>query len=191
MSWMEAHDAAAVAQVLAGDQDAFQILVKRYSHGVFRLAFRVTNNEQDAEDVVQETFLRAYRRLKQFESRSNFSTWLYRITVNCALDLVRKRRRHEEHHELDFSGEEEMAFDAVDDGPTPERLVLGSEVRRKVDAVLSKLSVKERIAFLLRHSEGMSIEEIGGVLGMRESATKNSIFRAVQKLRQELQLVMD
>jgi RNA polymerase sigma-70 factor, ECF subfamily len=82
---MEQNDGVAVALAQAGDSDAFHALVERHSRAIFRLAYCMTSNEQDAEDVVQETFLRAYKRLKQFESRANFGTWLHRIAVNCAL----------------------------------------------------------------------------------------------------------
>ncbi len=191
MNRMEGVDRAAVAQVLAGDEDAFRALVERHSRAIFRLAYRMTANEQDAEDVVQETFLRAFRQLKRFESRSSFSTWLYRIAVNCSLDFIRKRRRHDEHHTPDSPSEEETMHEVMDGRPTAERLVFSAEVQKRVDSVLSSLGPKERAAFSLRHFEGMSIEEIGSVLGLRDSATKNSIFRAVQKLRRELQPVAD
>jgi RNA polymerase sigma-70 factor (ECF subfamily) len=92
---MDESDAAAVARACAGDAEAFRVLVDRYSRKVFRLAYRMTRNEHDAEDVVQEAFLRAYRRLKQFESRSSFGTWIFRIAVNAALDLTRKLGRYE------------------------------------------------------------------------------------------------
>ena len=86
ISRMENSDAAAVARVRAGDPDAFRVLVERHSRSVFRLAFRMTGNEQDAEDLVQETFLRAYRQLGRFDGAAGFSTWLYRIAANCSLD---------------------------------------------------------------------------------------------------------
>lgn len=189
---MEASDAATVSQILAGDQDAFQILVERHSRNIFRLAFRMTGNEQDAEDVVQETFLRAYRRLGQFEARANFGTWLYRVTVNCALDLMRKKDRQEKDRVSAPPAEEEepdllASLPAAE--PTPERLLLSAEVQRHVDTALAELTVRERAAFALRHFEGKSIEEIGRILGLRTSATKNTVFRAVKKLRQALQPV--
>ncbi len=96
---MEESDAAAVSRARSGDSQAFRLLVEHHSRNIFRLAYRMTGNEQDAEDVVQETFLKAFRQLNGFEERSNFSTWLYRIGVNCALDLLRKRRRHDEFQE--------------------------------------------------------------------------------------------
>jgi len=101
---MEESDAVAVANARDGDQDAFRVLVERHSHALFRLAFRMTGNEQDAEDIVQDTLLRAYRQLDKFESRANFGTWLHRIAANCALDLLRKRKRREDKcDQVDFA----------------------------------------------------------------------------------------
>jgi len=183
---MEGSDAVAVAQACAGDADAFRALVDRYSRRIFRLAYRMTANEQDAEDVVQETFLRAYRRLAQFESRANFGTWVFRIAVNAALDLMRKRQRHEQRPSAAGSDSEQMPSLSSSD-PAPDRLVFSAEVKQRVASVLAGLTATERTAFVLRHFEGMSIEEIGDVLGLRESATKNTVFRAVQKLRKQLE----
>src|SRR6202047_2973434 len=98
---MEQTEAAAIDRAKAGDGDAFRTLVERHSRSVFRLAYRMTGNEQDAEDVVQETFLRAYKQLSHYESRSSFSTWLYRIASNYSLDLIRMRKRHEDKREND------------------------------------------------------------------------------------------
>src|SRR5215472_4457737 len=89
---MEVTDAAVVAQVLAGDRDAFRVLVDRYSRSIFRVAYRMTGNRQDAEEIVQETFLRAYKSLERFELRANLGTWLYRIAVNRALDFLSSRQ---------------------------------------------------------------------------------------------------
>jgi len=194
---MERSDAAAVAQVLAGDQDAFRVLVERYSRNVFRVAFRMTGNSHDAEDVVQEAFLRAYRGLKQFELRANFGTWLYRVTVNCALDFRRKRERQGKEvqpgpaPEIDQTESRDVLESFPDPGPTPERLVLSGEAQSRMESALGRLSGRERAAFMLRHFEGLSIEEIGRVLGLRTSATKNTVFRAIQKLRRALEPLVD
>src|SRR4029077_4416082 len=95
---MDATEAGAVlARARQGDSDAFRALVERHSRSVFRLAYRMTGNEQDAEDVVQESFLRAFKQLGRFESRANFGTWLYRIVANCSVDLMRsKQARHDQ-----------------------------------------------------------------------------------------------
>src|SRR6266852_6944825 len=120
---MEQSDATAVAQVRAGDSDAFRVLVERHSHTVFRLAFRMTGNEQDAEDLVQETFLRAYRQLGKFDGRAGFSTWIYRIAANCSLDLIRARKRRQVQQTTVADDEgNEMTSSAAATDPTPERL---------------------------------------------------------------------
>src|SRR5712692_2592422 len=124
MEWMEGHDAAVVARVLGGDRDAYRALVERHSRAVFRLAYRMMGNEQDAEDVVQETFLKAYRSLRNFEERSTFSTWLYRITSNCALDLIRKRQRHEQKREPVPVEESDVVAQVPAGDPGPDRLTL-------------------------------------------------------------------
>ena len=196
MNRMEGTDAAVVGQAVAGDRDAFRALVERHSPSIFRLAFRMTGNEHDAEEVVQETLLRAYRNLGRFESRANFGTWLYRIAINCSHDLRRSRQRHEERreHPEHRESEETDAHEGMDAMPThdpaPDRLFFSTEVKEKVAAALESLGRLERAAFVLRHFEGHSIEEIGGMLGLKESATKNSIFRAVQKLRRALEPVV-
>jgi RNA polymerase sigma-70 factor, ECF subfamily len=186
MNRMEENDAAVVAQVLAGDRDAFRVVVERHSQSLFRLAYRMTGNEQDAEDVVQETFLRAYRRLNKFEARSSFSTWLYRIAVNCSLDQSRKRRQQDERQASPNPELPDPMLALPSTDPSTERLVLSAEVRKKVDATLNELTEKEKAAFVLRHYEGMSIEEVGRAMGLRANAAKNNIFRAVQKLRRAL-----
>jgi RNA polymerase sigma-70 factor (ECF subfamily) len=184
---MDGTDAAVVARVCAGDRDAFRLLVDRHARTIFRLACRMVGSEQDADDVVQETFLRAYRQIGRFESRANFGTWLYRIGVNCSLDLLRQRPRRVE--EQPAEDPEEPAADC-DASASPERLALSAEVQAKVDAALRDLSGAERAAFLLRHFEGQSIEEIGRALGLRTSATKHTVFRAVRKMRRALEPLM-
>ena len=180
---MDAIEAGAVlARARQGDSDAFRVLVERHSRSVFRLAFRMTGNEQDAEDVVQESFLRAFRQLGRFESRANFGTWLYRIVANCSVDLMRARQARQNQGRLDSLDDVE-ADPSPADGPTPERLAQSAEIRTRVAAALGGLSPLERAAFTLRHYEGRSIEEISQTLGLRTSATKHSVFRAVRKLR--------
>src|ERR1700726_4781777 len=93
-------DAVAVAQTLAGDRDAFRVLVEKHSRNVFRLAYRMTGNQHDAEEVVQEAFLRAYQKLSQFAARANFGTWVYRIAANYAIDRMRQRKSEDSQREL-------------------------------------------------------------------------------------------
>ena len=180
-------DAAAVALARDGDSEAFRALVERHSRAVFRLAHRMTGNASDAEDVVQETFLKAYRQLSRFESRANFGTWVHRIAVNCSIDLIRARPHREAGHDA-ADLEQFGAGESADPGlPSPERLMLSAEVQGRISDAMSALSKMERAAFVLRHFEGRSIDEISQALGLKTNATKHSIFRAVKKMRQALE----
>jgi len=189
---MELTDRAVVDEVLAGKHETFRVLVDRHGRKVFGLAYRMTGNEHDADEVVQETFLRCYKRLDSFEARSTFSTWLYRIASNCALDLLAKRKQDKTHivesdaHE-DDANPEERTLDYASPQPGPERMLLSAELRDRVASAMKRLTDVERTAFVLRHFEGRSIGEIGAVLKVREEAVKNTIFRAVKKMRTELE----
>src|SRR5689334_23594312 len=117
---MEVEAGGAVERARSGDSDAFRLLVEQHSRAIFRLAFRMTGNEQDAEDVVQEAFLRAYKQLGRFESRANFGTWLYRIVANCSVDLMRARQSR---HDMTRSESLDEAIELPShDAPGPERL---------------------------------------------------------------------
>ena len=185
---MPQSDAAAVALARDGDSEAFRALVERHGRAVHRLAYRMTGSAQDAEDVVQETFLKAYRQLPRFESRANFGTWLHRIAVNCSIDLIRARPHRETGHgdaDLEQFGASLESTDAT--GTSPERLMLSAEVQQRIGDAMSGLSRMERAAFMLRHFEGRTIEEISQSLGLKTNATKHSIFRAVRKVRTALE----
>ena len=184
---MEQSDATAVAQVRAGNYDVFGVLVERHSRNLFRLAFRMTGNEQDAEDIVQETFMKAYRQLAKFDGRASFSTWLYRIAANGSLDLIRSRNRRQEQQEPAMEEGQELASSVSAGDPTPERLAFSVELKNLLAPALEQLSPMERAAFVLRHYEGLSTEDIGQALGVQAGAAKHSVFRAVQKLRRVLE----
>src|SRR2546423_5049899 len=178
---MQESESATLARAKEGHDDAFQELVERHSRPLFRLAFRMTGNEHDAEDVVQETLLRAFRHLNRYDARASFATWLHRIAANCALDCIRARTRRSETAEMPQH---------ADENPTPDRLAYSAQVQSRVATAMDELSTQERAAFVLRHFEGHSIEEIGQALGLNGSATKHSIFRAVQKMRRALEPVI-
>ena len=189
---MEVTDAAVVAQVLAGDRDAFRVLVERHSRSIFRVVYRMTGNQQDSEELVQETFLRAYKSLERFELRANFSTWLYRIAVNRTLDFLNARKTQMQTKDTyqiadNPDHDEGNQVQVPVDSPGPDRLLLSAEMKRKIAGALGLLTPAERVAFTMRHMEGRSIEEISQALDLKVSAAKNSVFRAVQKLRQQLE----
>jgi RNA polymerase sigma-70 factor, ECF subfamily len=187
---MDLNDGAYVTRARSGDSDAFRTLVDRHSRSVFRLAFRMTGNEQDAEDVVQESMLRAYKQLRNFDDRASFGTWLYRIAANCSLDLVRSRKRRSQHQALAPEGDQDVenpVLGVPSADPNPERLTLSGEIRERLTSAMGELSSTERSAFVLRHFEGMCIDDISRVLGCQPGAAKHSVFRAVQKLRRALE----
>ena len=170
-----------------GDSESFRALVERHSRYVFSVAYRLTGSVEDAEDVVQNAFLKAYKQLSRFEARADFKTWLHRITVNCAIDLIRSRRHREVAQDLDEF--ESVHVAAPSDGalPGPERLLLSAEVRERLHEGMAQLTASERAAFTLRHVEGMSIREVASAMGLKTEAAKNSIFRAVRKMRLALE----
>ena len=160
----------------------FRVLAERHYKAAFRLAYRMTGNQQDAEDVVQDALLRAYKQRSQFDERSAFGTWLHRITANCAIDLIRARKKRNDRQGAELQPEITASAD-----PCPERLTGSDEIRRMLEPALAELSGMERAAFVMRHYEGLAIEEIGNALGVQPNAAKHTVFRAVQKLRRALQ----
>src|SRR5947207_9311203 len=184
---MEGTDAAAVAQVLAGDRDAFRVLVEAHARSIFNLAYRMTGNQEDADEVVQETFLRAYKSLDRFEGKSKFSTWVYRIAVNRCLDMMEKKKITGDYTISDDPDPEAQTIQVASTDAGPERQLLSREANEKIALAMKMLTPTERIAFTLRHMEGQSIEAISKTLKVKENAAKNTIFRAVKKLRINLE----
>jgi len=181
-------DAVAVERTLAGDRDAYRVLVERHSHNVYRLAYRMAGNSHDAEEIVQEAFLRGYQKLKQFAGQSNFGTWVYRIAANYAIDRIRQRKVEDARRELpsretEDGAETDPLARVRDLAPSPERLAGSSQLALRMQQALNELTPAERTAIVMRHWDGCGIEEIATVLKSSTTAAKNTVFRAVQKLR--------
>lgn len=176
---MDSTDRECVEAVLNGDRDAYRDLVFRYSGIVFRVARRITGNDADAEEVVQDAFLRGYLQIRSFELRADFGTWIYRIGVNCSIDLVRKRKRQPEP-----AGD--AVPQAVDDAVGPERLLLSAELGWRWRLAMARLTEEEAAAFSLRHMEGRTMAEVAKSLTISLGSAKQAVFRAVQKLRREM-----
>lgn len=183
---MDRNDHAAIQAVLAGDKEAYGALVVRHSHTLFRVAYRITGNEADAEDAVQEAFLRGYRKLEGFESRANFGTWIYRIAVHCALDKIKRRKGDETSRVAEATDPEQDQVQVADAGAGPERLLLSGEIGSLQMEALHSLTATERTAFVMRHMEDSTTAEIGAALGIEPNAAKQAVFRAVQKMRRRL-----
>ena len=184
-------DAMAVERTLAGDREAYRVLVERHSRTVYKMAYRIMGNGHDAEEVVQESFLRGYQKLKQFAGNANFGTWVYRIAANYAIDRIRQRSAEEARREVPSRGREDSVevdpLSQVEDiSPSPERLAGSAQLAERMKAALAELSPAERTAIVMRHWDGCGIEEIAAVLKSNSNATKNTVFRAVQKLRRAM-----
>jgi RNA polymerase sigma-70 factor (ECF subfamily) len=171
-----------VARARAGDHGAFRRIVEAQSRPLFAVCMRITRDAALAEDAVQEAFLKAWRHLADFDGRSALRTWLHRIAVNAALEQLRRRGRDGAVADI---GDDTTDFLAAIEGdvPDPHRHALGDEVRRRTEEQLARMSATERTAFVLRHHEGQSLEDIAGVLAINTNACKQAIFRAVRKLR--------
>jgi RNA polymerase sigma-70 factor (ECF subfamily) len=185
---MDSGDEAAIEKARQGDRDAFRLLVERHSRSVYRLAYRMTGTTNDAEDMVQETFLRAWKQIHRFDHRASFATWVHRICANCSLDHIRLRNRFQ-----DLRGRAESEEEASDpfaqlpaSAPSPERLAQSSQITAILVPAINELTEMERVAFIMRHYEGCSIDSIAEALNVQRGAAKHSVFRAVQKLRRAL-----
>jgi RNA polymerase sigma-70 factor (ECF subfamily) len=183
---MNGNDHSIVRAVLAGDRDAYGVLVRAHSSTVFRVAIRIVGNRADAEEIVQETFLRGYQGLAGFEQRSRFGTWIYRIAVNCALNRISQGGVNAEYRHGEETDSEQKIVQVAATTADPERSLLSREIAAAQANAIQRLTSTERTAFILRHMEGHSLGEIAELLGIAPNAAKQAVFRAVQKLRREL-----
>ena len=176
-------EAAVIQSVLDGDVNAFETLVKEYEKNVYNLALRMTGNSEDAADMSQEAFIKAYNSLSSFRGDSKFSVWLYRIVSNVCLDYLRSRTRKPT---VSLSTEnddgEEVELDIADESQSPELLLDRSLTRDAVRRGLAVLPPDHREILLLREIQGLSYEEIAAALGLEAGTVKSRIFRARKKL---------
>jgi len=180
-------EGALVAAAKGGDITAFETLVGRYERKIFRLAQNITQNKEDAEDVMQEAFLKSYQHLGEFQGNSRFYTWLVRIAVNQALMKLRKRRPNQVSldEEVD-TGEDTMPREVEDWGPSPEERYKQAELSGILSSTIAELEPPFRIVFQLRDIEELSTEETAEALGLSVPAVKSRLLRARLKLRQKL-----
>jgi RNA polymerase sigma-70 factor (ECF subfamily) len=185
----EAANLISLDALKTGDRAAFTRLVDETSGHIYRVALQILGDDQDAEDILQETYIKAFRALPNFEGRSSITTWLYRIAVNEALMLVRKRKPQtisvNENPPFNPDAESE-GMDIVDFCCLPEGELLSSESRGFLDRAVQNLPANLRLVFVLRDLEGMSIQETSESLGLTENNVKTRLLRARLRLRQEL-----
>lgn len=169
----------------AGDMQAFQRLVELNSGKMYGTAYRIVRNKEQAEDCVQEAFLKMHIKLDTFNQQSKFSTWLYSVTVNVALDMLRKNAKHMQCSDYDFDQI------ASSESNAPEKAAWLKNLSSVTANAVNLLNDDLRVAFILRHYEGRSIEEISQILDLNASTVKSRIFRAVGRLRKTLKPKVD
>ena len=186
-------DMILVRRAQEGDSAAFEELVQQYDRTVLRMALHLTDSLEDAQDIYQDAFLRAYRNLGKFRFECTFYTWIYRIVTNLCCDHLRRKQlrnrySYAEPH-VESEDRETTALDRAADlraGASPERVALSSELRERILWALGRLSARERVVFELRHYEGLKLQTVASILNTTENTIKNTLFRATQKLRLEL-----
>jgi RNA polymerase sigma-70 factor (ECF subfamily) len=185
---LSANEANLLEQAQQGDAGALELLFSRHTAQLFRTAMRVLGNEADAEDALQDGLLSAYRNLKGFQGRSQFSSWLTRIVINAALMRLRRRRNHPTVSIDDPQPESELHLADLlpNPGPGPDEVYAGEQLRERVNNQVAELTPALRRAFLLRHVYGLTNEEAAEVLGISELAVKTRIHRARTELAERL-----
>lgn len=179
-------DEELVALCQQGRSDVFEVLVRRYMEKAFRIAFDFTHDTEEAKDLSQDAFLRAFSRIRQFDGRSSFYTWFYRLVVNICLDHTRRKGRVVwERLDAEVDGQAEPR-ELADGNSTPDQEAIAGEAKRRADLALEAMPNKQRTAFLLRNHQGLSIPDIAKVMKTTEGTVRVYLHRAVAALRQSL-----
>ena len=179
-------DQELVARAQTGDRRAFEELVERHQQKAYHIAFGFARDREEAKDLSQEAFLKAFSYLKNFDGRSSFYTWFYRIVVNVCLDYKRRAKRSAAE-EFDENVENQMEPSHEPARPrSPDQHVLAGQISRKVDAALQTLPAKQKTAFILKNQQGLSIKEIAELMQTAEGTVKVHLHRAVTALRTSL-----
>jgi RNA polymerase sigma-70 factor, ECF subfamily len=180
-------DCALVLRAQQGDQEAFEVLVRKHQGRVFAVAGGILRSREDVEDIAQQVFLKAYFSIKRFDQRAAFSTWLYKITVNECWDLLRKRKVRPLMYEADLNEEQAHAYQSQEDGAghepdVSERL----QAREQLDQWLECLDEKDRTMLVLKEVQGFTVEEIAGIMGLNGNTVKVRLFRARQRVAERI-----
>jgi len=186
---MALSDIDLIHQAKQGNENAFEQLVYKYDRTVLSIALKYTGNTDDAKDLYQEVFIRVYRGINNFQFRSEFSTWLYRITVNVCLSYKSRSKEHlnvsiEEDEDSDFTRDHSEQL--IYEGSSPDEEAEGSELAEIVNAALETLSPRQKVTFVLKHYEGYKIREIAEILECKEGTVKKYLFDAIKNLRKKL-----
>lgn len=186
---MQLTDLELVRLAKKGSEESFERLVERYEKKVMSLAMRFSRNQDDAKDIFQEVFIRAYRGIKKFEERSQFSTWLFRIATNVSLTFVTKKGKNKMVSISENSDDDEENYKpevVIPASDNSEKLVEGNEIKSRVNNAIENLSSQEKIVFTLRHFEELKLKEIAEIMNCAEGTVKKYLFTATRKMRVSL-----
>lgn len=184
----ESDDLTLVRRAQDGDTTAYDYLMRRYQERVYATVYHMTSNHEDANDLTQETFVKAYRALKSFKGDSSFYTWVYRIAVNKTINFLKQRKNklHMSLNDLDFNAEHDPDLVALISDRTPRRDVNLSELQEKLNAAMQKLSETHRLVVTLHDIQGLSHEEIGRIMNCNVGTVRSRLFYARQQLQAHL-----
>lgn len=175
-----------IRRLKEGERSAFDILVERYKQMGLNIAYNLTGNLEDAGDILQEAFIKVYLNIKNFREEARFSTWFYRILVNCGLDFLRKRKKSDKVIVQHLPGEGNKEFEIPDARYSPEKAVINEELAKNLEVCLESLSEKQRLCFVLKHQNGFSNQQIAESLKCRPATVKVHLFRATRALQEKL-----
>jgi RNA polymerase sigma-70 factor (ECF subfamily) len=185
-------DEALMARIAGSDAQAFEILVRRHQRHILNLIYRSIGDHTQAEDVAQEVFLRVWRAAEDYEPKSKFTTWVYRIVVNLCLDALKATHRKQSFMHVyvgaENPGENDGVLNGCDSAPSPEELLIDAEESGRIFAALQGLPANQRLAVVLKKFDGLSYDEISRILGCSVSAVESLLVRAKKTLRERLLL---
>lgn len=186
---MMGEDLELVERLKGGDRTAFKQLVDKYKRKSYNIAYTLVENKEEVKDILQEAFVKVFYSINSFRQDASFSTWFYRILVNLCKDCLRKRSKQFVSIDATFEteeGQDMKATEIADLKENPASTLLNKETGVMINKALNKLPEKQKLAFILKHINGLSIEEISNSLGCSISTCKVHLFRAVRALRKEL-----
>jgi len=193
--WSEVDDRSLILSAKEGNVGAFEQLVQKYDRKVFSIASLYVQSSEDAKDIYQEVFVRVYKGLQKFEFRSEFSTWLYRITTNVCLTHRSKSKKHS-HSSLDESHDDDEGHgahlgDAIADEQSTDQAMVNAEISENVERAIESLSPRQKMVFTLRHYEGHKLKDIAVMMNCSEGTIKKYLFTATEKMRVQLKNLME
>ena len=182
-------DSDLVRKAQQGELPAFEALVHRYDKNIFMMAARYVEHSDDAKDIYQEVFIRVFRALPKFQFRSEFTTWLYRITTNVCLTHQTRRKRYtriDRRHDENDGNDDHRSDEPASTEDAPDTKAIGAEISERIAEALAVLSPQQKLVFTLKHYEGLKLHEIAAMLKCTDGTVKKHLFIATQRLREEL-----